>query len=44
MELIEGQLSALTLQLTVFEVIQGAQELDPELHQIREAVKDGTNT
>ena len=44
MELIEGQLLALTLQLTIFEGIQGVQELDPELHQIREAVKEGTNT
>ena len=43
-ELIEGQFLALTLQTTIFEGIQGAQELDPELSQIREAVKDGTNT
>ena len=43
MELIEGQLLALTLQPTIFEGIQGAQELDPELHWIRQAVKEGTN-
>ena len=32
LELIVGQLLTLTLQPTIFEGIQGAQELDPELH------------
>ena len=44
LELLEGQLSTLTLQPTIFEGIQGPQELDLELHQIREVVKEGTNT
>ena len=44
MELIEGQLSVLTLQPTIFEGIQGTQELDPELNRIQKAVKNGTNT
>ncbi|KAL5563636.1 hypothetical protein UlMin_033383 [Ulmus minor] len=44
MEVINGQLSVLTLQPTIYEGIQGAQELDPELNRIREAVKNGTNT
>ena len=43
-ELIKGQLSMLTLQLTIFEGIQGAQELDPELHRIREGVNEGSNS
>ena len=37
-------MSALTLQPTIFEGIQAAQELDLELCRIREAIKDGTNT
>ena len=44
LELIEGQLSMLTLQPTVFEAIQGVQEMDPELQQIQESIKEGTNT
>ena len=32
MELIESQLLVLTLQPTIFEGIQGAQELDPNLN------------
>ena len=43
-ELIEGQFSIMTLQPTIFEGIQGAQELDPDLNWIRETVKNGTNT
>ena len=37
-------MSALTLQPTIFECMQGAQELDPALHRIREEVKEGKNT
>ncbi|KAL5544082.1 hypothetical protein UlMin_007866 [Ulmus minor] len=44
MEVINSQLSVLTLQPTIYEGIQGTQELDPELNRIREAVKNGTNT
>ena len=41
LEVIIGQVSALTLQPTIFECMQGAQELDPALHQIRNEVKEG---
>ncbi|KAL5562387.1 hypothetical protein UlMin_032134 [Ulmus minor] len=44
LEFIGGQLSALTLQPTIMEGMRGAQELDPNLFQIREAVENGTNT
>ena len=44
MELIEGQLSILTLQPTIFEGMRGAQELDPDLVRIRETVENDTNT
>ncbi|KAL5556669.1 hypothetical protein UlMin_038905 [Ulmus minor] len=44
LEFIGGQLSALTLQPTIMEGMRGAQELDPTLFQIREAVENGTNT
>ena len=44
LELIVGRVSALTLQPTIYESIQGAQELDPELYRIREEVKKGSNS
>ena len=44
LELIVGGVSALTLQPTIYEKIQGAQELDPELYRIREEVKKGSNS
>ncbi|KAL5550478.1 hypothetical protein UlMin_000654 [Ulmus minor] len=44
MEVINGQLSVLTLQSTIYDGIQGTQKLDPELNRIREVVKNGTNT
>ena len=44
LELIIGQLSMLTLQPTIFEGIQGAPELDPELHRIRKEVMKGSNS
>ncbi|KAL5541311.1 hypothetical protein UlMin_044571 [Ulmus minor] len=44
LEFITGQVSALTLQPTIFECMQGAQELDPTLQRIREEVKEGKNT
>ncbi|KAL5564366.1 hypothetical protein UlMin_027530 [Ulmus minor] len=44
LEFITEQVSALTLQPTIFECMQGAQELDPTLHRIREEVKEGKNT
>ena len=44
LEFIVGQVSVLTLQPTIFEFMQGAKELDPALHQIREEVKEGKNT
>ena len=44
LEFIWGQLSALTLQPTIMEGMRGAQELDPNLFRIREAVENGTNT
>ena len=44
LELIVDQLSTLTLEPTIFEGIQGVQELDPKLQRIRESVKEGTNT
>ena len=39
-----GQVPALTLQPTIFECMQGAQELDPMLHRIRDEAKEGKNT
>ena len=42
--MIVGQVSTMTIQPTIFEGIQGAQELDPVLHQIREELEQGTNT
>ena len=42
--MIVGQVSTLILQPTIFEGIQGAQELDPVLHRIWEEVKEGLNT
>ena len=44
LELIVGGVSALTLQPTIYENIQGAQELDPELYRIREEVKKGAES
>ncbi|KAL5567930.1 hypothetical protein UlMin_024505 [Ulmus minor] len=44
LEFIGGQLSALTLQPTIMEGMRGAQELDPNIFRIREAVENGTNT
>ena len=44
LELIVGGVSALTLQPTIYESIQGAQELDPELYRIREEVQKGSNS
>ncbi|KAL5545109.1 hypothetical protein UlMin_008893 [Ulmus minor] len=43
LEIIGGQLLALTLQPTIMEGMRGAQELDPTLFRIREAVENGTN-
>ena len=44
LELIVGQLSTLTLQLTIFEGIKEAQELDLALVRIRDEVLEGKNS
>ena len=43
-ELVVGQVSALTLQPTIFDGMKGAQELDPILVGIKEEVLEGRNT
>ena len=43
MEVVSGQLSTLTLQLTIFDGIKGAQELDPQLLKLKEQVLEGKN-
>ena len=43
-ELVVGQVSALTLQPTIFDGMKGAQELDPILLAIKEEVLEGRNT
>ena len=44
LELIVGQVLVLTLQPTILEGIEGAQELDHVLHRIWEDMKEGSNT
>ncbi|KAL5547918.1 hypothetical protein UlMin_003149 [Ulmus minor] len=41
LELITGQVSALTLQPTIFDGIKGSQELDPILVRLKEEVREG---
>ncbi|KAL5546340.1 hypothetical protein UlMin_006027 [Ulmus minor] len=43
LELITGQVSALTLQPTIFYGIKGSQELDPTLVKLKEEVREGKN-
>ena len=43
-ELVVGQVSALTLQPTIFDGMKGAQEFDPILVGIKEEVLEGRNT
>ncbi|KAL5556030.1 hypothetical protein UlMin_038266 [Ulmus minor] len=42
-KLITGQVSALTLQPTIFDGIKGSQELDPTLVKLKEEVQEGKN-
>ncbi|KAL5574081.1 hypothetical protein UlMin_023678 [Ulmus minor] len=44
LELITGQVSILTLQLTIFDGIKGSQELDLTLVKLMEEVQEGKNT
>ena len=44
LEFITGQVSALTLQPTIFDGIKGSQELDPTLVRLKEEVREGRNT
>ena len=41
MEIISGQISTLTLQLTIFDGIKGTQELDPQLLKLKERMLVG---
>ncbi|KAL5541432.1 hypothetical protein UlMin_043476 [Ulmus minor] len=43
MEIISGQISTLTLQLTIFDGIKGAQELDSQLLKLKEQVLERKN-
>ena len=43
-ELVVGQVSALTLQPTIFDGMKGAQELDPIMVGIKEEVLEERNT
>ena len=43
LEIIRGQISALTLQLTILDGIKGSQELDPLLTKLKEQVQQGKN-
>ncbi|KAL5545327.1 hypothetical protein UlMin_009111 [Ulmus minor] len=44
LELITGQVSALTLQPTIFDGIKGSQDLDLTLVKLKEDVRNGKNT
>ena len=43
LEIVRGQLSVLTLQLTIFDRIKGSQELDPSLMKFKEYILEGKN-
>ena len=44
LELVIGSLASLTIQPTIFDGMNGAQELDPELVKIADEVREGKET